>query len=308
MTFGQIKCFVTVVNEQSFAKAASTLYISQPAVSKSVAKLEEELGLTLLDRHGGELRLTPAGRTLYDFFIKMRNDYQDTIASVRQFASSSMQSIRLGCPDTWNPDRFYNQLMDHFRSGDPSISLEIEGYLMSDLFSRLLNGKLDFILTYESQRPLQYGYTVLQIAETSCGLLYSKPHFGDAKSLTDLRNADILIYITQQIEDKFSKAIKRVCNSYGSDPDIRTYSSFMSALFSMTSGKGAMLLTKWENAEATSRFGYLPLPTHVPINLVYKEADDKPYLKRIANEIAALFRSDLVDPGSAEGAPAPFFP
>ena len=37
MTFGQIKCFMTVVNEQSFAKAASILFISQPAVSNSGA-------------------------------------------------------------------------------------------------------------------------------------------------------------------------------------------------------------------------------------------------------------------------------
>ncbi|NLT40985.1 MAG: LysR family transcriptional regulator, partial [Clostridiales bacterium] len=35
MTFGQIKCFITVVNEQSFAKAANALFVSQPAVSKS---------------------------------------------------------------------------------------------------------------------------------------------------------------------------------------------------------------------------------------------------------------------------------
>ena len=306
MTFGQIKCFVTVVNEQSFAKAATALYISQPAVSKSVAKLEEELGLTLIERHGGELRLTPAGRTLYDFFVKTKNDYQDMIASVYQFVSTSMQTIRLGCPETWNPDIFYEPLMDHFRSSEPSISLEIEGFLMSDLFSRLLSGKLDFILTYDSQRPLQYGYSVIPIAETSCGLLYSKQHFGNVASLSDLQNADILIYNIQQVEEKFSKAIKKVCNSFGSDPDIKTYNSFISALFSMSCGKGAMLITKWENIEASSRFGYIPLPNRVPINLVYKESDNKPYLKLIANEIAAQFHAIRLDQSSAESTSNPF--
>lgn len=307
MTFGQIKCFVTVVNEQSFAKAASTLYISQPAVSKSVAKLEEELGLTLIERHGGDLRLTPAGRTLFDFFVKMNNDYQDTIASVRQFAGASTQTVRIGCPDTWNPDLFYDRLVDHFRDSDPSIFLEIEGFLLPDLFSRLLSDKLDFILTYETQRPLQYGYTVRQITETSCGLLYSKAHFGDLQSLSDLRNADILVYITQQIEERFSKAIKKACSSYGSDPEIKTYNSFISALFSMSCGKGAMLMTKWENVEETSRFGFLPLPNYVPINLIYKEADDKPYRKVIANEIAVLFRTAHKSRRTSKSTTNPFF-
>ena len=307
MTFGQIKCFVTVVNEQSFAKAASTLFISQPSVSKSVSKLEEELGVTLLDRHGGKLQLTPAGRSFYDFFVKMRNDYQETVASVRQFASTSMQTIRLGCPDTWNPDLFYDQLMNHFRSSEPSISLEIEGFLLSDLFGRLRNDKLDFILTYESQQPLQYGYAVRHIADTSCGLLYSKAHFGEVSSLSELQNVDILAYNIQQIEDRFSKAIKKVCNSYDSDPDIRTFNSFISALFSMSCGKGALLLTKWENVEAANRFGFIPLPNQVPINLVYKESDDKPY-GMIADEIAALFRAKRTDPDAEKNAPAPFFP
>ena len=307
MTFGQIKCFVTVVNEQSFAKAASTLYISQPAVSKSVAKLEEELGLTLLERHGGQLRLTPAGRSLFDFFVKMNNDYQDTLASVRQFAGASTQTIRIGCPDTWNPDFFYDQLVHHFHSGNPSVSLEIDGFPLPDLFSRLLSDKLDFLLTYETQRPKQYGYTVRQITETSCGVLYSKAHFGDLQSLSDLKNADILVYINQPIEEQFSKAIKKACSRYGSDPEIKTYNSFISALFSMSCGKGAMLTTKWENVEASTRFGFLPLPNYVPINLIYKESADKPYRKMIANEIAALFRADRANQGIAKNTPDPFF-
>lgn len=50
MTFTQINCFVTVAREQSFTKAASILYVSQPAISKSISRLEEELGFPLFDR------------------------------------------------------------------------------------------------------------------------------------------------------------------------------------------------------------------------------------------------------------------
>ncbi|HHT17638.1 MAG TPA: LysR family transcriptional regulator, partial [Papillibacter sp.] len=64
MTIGQINCFMTVVNEQSFSKAANVLFVSQPAVSKSIASLEEELGYALIDRRDRELRLTPAGAKL----------------------------------------------------------------------------------------------------------------------------------------------------------------------------------------------------------------------------------------------------
>ncbi len=307
MTFGQIKCFMTVVNEQSFAKAASILFISQPAVSKSVAKLEAELGLTLIDRHGGELSLTPAGRRLYNFYIRVETDYQDLIENIRQFASASRQTLRIGCPDTWNPERFYSRIMDRFRTGDPPVVLEIEGFQMFDLFNRLQTDKLDFIMTYESQRPLQYGFSVLRLAHTSSRLLYSKAHYGEVQSLSDLRGVDILTFDTQQIEKRFARAIKRVFSVYGFEPEIRTCSSFISAMFSMSSGNGAVLLTDWENAEATSRFGMIALPNLVPINLVYMDSADKPYRKVIANEIAALFAADRAASDVGMDASTPFF-
>ncbi len=307
MTFGQIKCFMTVVNEQSFAKAASILFISQPAVSKSVAKLEAELGLTLIDRRGAELSLTPAGRRLYNFYIKVENDYQDLIENIRQFASASRQTLRIGCPDTWNPDRFYSRIMDRFRTGEPPVALEIEGFQMNDLFTRLQTDKLDFIMTYESQRPLQYGFSVLRIAHTSSRLLYSRAHYGEVRSLSDLRGMDILTFDTQQIEKRFARAIKRVFSVYGFEPEIRTCSSYISAMFSMSSGNGAVLLTDWENAEATSRFGVIELPNLVPINLVYMDSADKPYRKVIAGEIAALFAADRAAPDAGQDASTPFF-
>ncbi len=48
MTQTQINCFITVARERSFTRAANALYISQPAISRSISKLEEEWDLTCL--------------------------------------------------------------------------------------------------------------------------------------------------------------------------------------------------------------------------------------------------------------------
>ncbi len=307
MTFGQIKCFMTVAAEQRFAKAASVLYISQPAVSKSVAKLEEELGFSLIDRHGNDLTLTPAGRMLYDLFAKTESDYQDTLLRIRQFISASAQTVHLGCPETWDPDRFYGRITEHFRASAPAVALEIESYQMSELFSRLQADKLDFILTYESQRPLQYGYTVRLLADASSGLLYSRAHHGTLRSLSELGDLSILTFDTPQIEKKFSRTIKRVCNSFGVDPEIRTCPSFISAMFSMSCGDGAVLLTDWENVERSERYGFLPLPNSASVNLVYMNSADKPYRKLIAGEIVSLFKDARGRAAADEKTPDPFF-
>ncbi|MDF2531021.1 MAG: transcriptional regulator, LysR family [Clostridia bacterium] len=64
MNLGYLKLFNTLATELSFSKAASLLYISQPAVSIQIKKLEEDLGFKLFDRVGKHLALTENGDLL----------------------------------------------------------------------------------------------------------------------------------------------------------------------------------------------------------------------------------------------------
>ena len=61
MDIRHLQYFLEVARQQSFTKAAEVLYITQPTISKTVKSLEEELGVTLLDRYGKQVQLTDAG-------------------------------------------------------------------------------------------------------------------------------------------------------------------------------------------------------------------------------------------------------
>ena len=58
------KYFLTIVKEHSISKAAERLYLSQPYLSQYLAKLENSLGVVLLDRSHTPLKLTPAGEAM----------------------------------------------------------------------------------------------------------------------------------------------------------------------------------------------------------------------------------------------------
>lgn len=60
-----LRLFATVVDRGGFTRAAAALNLSQPAISKSLKDLEADLGLTLLERGGGSMKMTDAGRALY---------------------------------------------------------------------------------------------------------------------------------------------------------------------------------------------------------------------------------------------------
>ncbi|AEJ45156.1 transcriptional regulator, LysR family [Alicyclobacillus acidocaldarius subsp. acidocaldarius Tc-4-1] len=62
----QLRVFVTVVEENSFTRAAEKLHISQPAISQHVQTLEQRLGVRLIDRGRRRLQVNPAGRIVYE--------------------------------------------------------------------------------------------------------------------------------------------------------------------------------------------------------------------------------------------------
>lgn len=59
----QLRCFVAVATELHFGRAAATLNMTQPPLTRQIQLLEHELGVQLLERAGGSVRLTPAGST-----------------------------------------------------------------------------------------------------------------------------------------------------------------------------------------------------------------------------------------------------
>src|SRR5258705_12476309 len=66
MTFDQLGAFLSVASEGTFTAASAALHKSQPAVSKLVRNLEDELGVTLFDRRQYRATLTDAGRLLHE--------------------------------------------------------------------------------------------------------------------------------------------------------------------------------------------------------------------------------------------------
>lgn len=64
MDANAIQAFLTIVDQGSFSEAAEVLHLTQPAISKRLAALENQLGVRLIDRRQREIRLTDAGKRL----------------------------------------------------------------------------------------------------------------------------------------------------------------------------------------------------------------------------------------------------
>lgn len=98
----QIESFLAVAETGNFTRAAERLYISQPAVSKQVLSLEEELGFLLLIReYHKDVQLTEAGKLYYDFFHKVMGEYKAVYEQAQQYRKKVRGTVRLGILTGW---------------------------------------------------------------------------------------------------------------------------------------------------------------------------------------------------------------
>ncbi len=288
MTQTQINCFLAVARERSFTRAANSLYISQPAISRSISKLEDELGFQLFERRESMLTLTTHGAQMYDFFVRTKAEFDELVTDIRSQVKSPEKQISIGCPETWNPTFFHSRIAARFTADYPDVRLSIASYRLADLITRLQSGKLDVGLSHDFYSPNVPGVTAQFLTYSGCGVIYSREHFGNVKSLKDFCSTDFLLFDTD-IEKKFSGIIKGLCSGYGFTPKIKNIGNMTSALFDVACGRGIMLFSDWDIAVANQAYGFLRLPVQMPIMVLYREENTNTLVNTFVSKLKSSF-------------------
>jgi LysR family nitrogen assimilation transcriptional regulator len=100
MELRQLKYFKTIADAHSFARGAQTLRVAQPALSRSIAKLEEEIGQPLFVRHNAGVSLTDAGTRLYAHATKILGDVRELFEGMASCNDSLRGEISFGAPQS----------------------------------------------------------------------------------------------------------------------------------------------------------------------------------------------------------------
>lgn len=152
VTIQQILVFLQVVESNGFAKASSNLHMTQSAVSKSIAKLERELGISLFTRTTRELHLTDPGKILYD---EWKIHIQAIYASYNKAADIQKNkdaTVHIGILNTARPDRYFWEIEEKFKTKYPNITLDLESEYMTDLVGKLAANLYDAIMIPDFER------------------------------------------------------------------------------------------------------------------------------------------------------------
>lgn len=138
----RLKVFDSVARNQSFTKAATELFITQPAVTKHIKALETELDLRLFDRRGNAIILTPPGEVLYKYSAKIFALYQEAIYELGTFKNQLTGTFRLGASTTI-AQYLISPLLAKFHAKYPQIQLTLMNGNTEVIENAILDGKID---------------------------------------------------------------------------------------------------------------------------------------------------------------------
>lgn len=147
MLFRQLEYFVAVAQERHFARAAEKCYVSQPALSAAIAKLERELNVTLINRGHSFEGLTPEGDRLVVWARRILAEHDAFTAEVRAVRSGITGTLRLGTVPTASTTA--SLVLSAFCSAHPLAKVHIRSRLAaSELYRQLREFELDAAIVH----------------------------------------------------------------------------------------------------------------------------------------------------------------
>lgn len=280
VNLNSLKIFLVVATSSSFLEASNKLYISQPAISKSINKLEEDLGVTLFYRANKGVTLTSDGEIL----LKYVKDSRNLLLTCERMLSSNNSldsgSIIIGT-QSHLVRNFLLEKINSFRSVFPNVMFRIIDLSTLELIEGLERHELDFVV---DASPINTPYNNLRIQpihKLDTCFIKSKENNKIYKKINDLEGECIVMPIAKSSLRK--NLFKSLENIIDIQPQLE-YATEDLIIESVKRNMGIGYVVKGETLRIDKNKIdiidlNIPLPT-VEINLVYIDS----YLTPLARE------------------------
>lgn len=310
----QIESFLAVAETGNFTRAAERLYISQPAVSKQVLSLEEELGFSLLIReYHKDVQLTEAGKLYYDFFHKVTEEYKAVYEQAQQYQQKMRGTLRLGILTGWKIQEKLQKVLEQMKQDYPEIEIRMSFADLEPLRKEAEAGKLDLIFTIrDSVRNATF--ESVKLAEMNRVLFYADDLFEKMQKQSVNRTADSVnkaegdVFAESGNEDNrmvqdfreitfftvadgaydSSELVREYMRPYGFEPKVQLVPNIEEAVARTYSGMGAMIIDEWSREMKNTSLQHIVLNSCNEAVLAWRKENKNPAFACFLQEIQKL--------------------
>ncbi|MGM9988159.1 MAG: LysR family transcriptional regulator [Bacillaceae bacterium] len=268
MELRDLNAFIDVANHKSFTKAAEHSYLTQPSLSKSIKRLEEELDVELFDRSTRHVRMTEAGKIVYQ-------QGQKTIAALAQIntlldelKNVDTGELKIGIPPIIST-LFFPKIATTLHSQYPKVKLQLVELDTKSIEQLVANGEIDLgIVVLPTSETT---FTIYPFIQDKFVLYIHETHTLATKntiSLCDLKDEN---FITFSKEYTLHDYVIEKCEGAGFMPTIAYESSQLDLIMELVSSNlGIALLPK----------AIHPKPLHENIKMI--PIDDPTFVWQLA--------------------------
>jgi DNA-binding transcriptional LysR family regulator len=295
MDLKRLRTFVAVAEENGFARAAERLALAQPAVSKHVKELEDQLGGPLFERRPDGVHLTYAGAELLSAARDLISTAAEIEARVKAAARGDVGVLTLGFNETVSWGTIIPMAVYEFRRRYPDVMLKMHPMLSVDQIAALRARRIDggFLFHRDVADPELCGFSVLTDPMLLAAPRRSKWAKHPPSRLSDLTE-EPFIWIPRQSAPVYYDRIMDHCRQAGLQVSVVQEATDGSALLSLVAvGMGLSFVPASAELRCPKHVALVPVPDltlELTLEFVWRAGEDHSALARfieVTTEIAA---------------------
>lgn len=294
MELRHLRYFVAVAELENVSRAALRLHVSQPAVSRQIRDLEEELGVGLLVRSAKSVRLTDAGRSFLGDARSVLQRADLAVKNARAAASGRNGELNVGYAPTPTA-RMLPLLLRAFQAEMPGVRVRLHDLSTEEMLSGLRKGSLQVALLVRPSKAMLRGLTFVDIARDPASVAVPPGHpFARQRSVSVRQlSAEPLVAYNRKLYPEYHRRLVDLFKSVGKRPRIvEEHEGGASMVAAVEAGYGLALTTRSLGCSVGARLKILPITPEPPPIIV-----GAAWVKDRANPALRLF----VDCATAAG-------
>lgn len=281
ITLTQIRALMATAENKSFAKAAETLFVSQPTVSYQIKILENELGVQLFARDAHSVELTPAGLMFYSSITGLYEKTIQLVRDVQQLDSHSAQTLNIGVHAAFCS--YPCAIVAHFNEMTPEIKTSVRSLDSIPSLQALRRGEIDIQFLFRGELGVEEGieFALLNMNRLCVNMRKSDPLAAqEIITLDDFRNRTVFI----PVQISYSREIvelRRMIAKRNIPVEFVVNEDFSRGFTSVRSGEALTLFAMGDMTEPIPDIAVIPLspPTTVEYGVAWKQDNQFPPLR-----------------------------
>src|SRR5438034_3031537 len=175
MELRHLRYFVAVAEAENVSRAALKLHVSQPALSRQIRDLEDELGFLLLERSARSVRLTDAGRAFLSEARAVLQRVEDAVQVARVIATGGSGELHVGYAPSLTA-RILPQTLRAFQAELPNVRVRLHDFSTEEMLAGLREGKLQIAFVVRLTPAMLRGLRFEELARDSICLAVAPKH------------------------------------------------------------------------------------------------------------------------------------